>query len=584
MKSYFKHTNGESLTLNGESYTGFFNLVNGIPYTSQYYNSDSEELIWKSTFRGNLFENQLEFDNSFENIESITPYYSNVWDVLNTQGIEEMSNTLNRNNLVCYKGFHIFNPTVYNFETNSNCYYGMSSYSDSLIGNQTYKHVEPFTSFSEWSFLDTVFTGAVFVNSSDEFKYFCSTGDKNYVLRGSFDQGTPLEVIFFEDLHPDYTETPDYTYHIHNDEVERKFYTVNNDYIRIYDSSNYDNCENLPLIDKYPLNKTTTHEHIPARMRFKINEFSYKCSSRFHTDNDNNPLFIKFGKNYRTSVENGNIFLINKASNIKEKSFDTSTLSIITLDISPYTDDVIILYNHENDVKLKVLYAPDHTTITDFTLKNLEIDDTTKIKFGSVDSNQIYISTSSTVQTRALTNPVQPIGKMENGELLYFKRLTPNDAKEKYNKIQVKPNSYLYPSNNFNVLNFSETTKSTNMYMILHNIGRIYALKQPISNYLYSLVPSNLVKYFNNVNYSESSLGIHFNNIILNIIKDTINLLTSAEGKFRLESYKILILSLEEMNLEMKNLFMGGNETTNVITLQRILTNISNIQSKLLPS
>lgn len=584
MKSYFKHTNGESLTLNGESYTGFFHIVNNVPYTDPYCKPDSEELKWKTTFRGNLFENRMEFDNSYDNVETITPYYSNVWDVLNTQGMEELGNTLNKNNLICYKGFHILNPTIYNFEINSNCFYGLSSNTDSLIGTQSYKHVEPFTEFTEWSFLDSVFTGAVFVNSSNEFKYFCSTGDKNYVLKGSFNQNVPLEIIFVEDLHPDYTETPDYTYHIHNDVEEHRFYTVNNDYIRIYDSSNYDNCENLPLIDKYPLKKTTTYEHIPNKMHFKINDFSYLCSSRFHTDNENSPLFIKFGKNYRTSVENGNLFLINKFSNVKERSFDTSSLNIVSLDISPYTDDIIVLYHTETSVNLMVIYSDEYATIQTFSLKNIEKDENTKVKFGSVDSNLIYISTANTLQTRTLTNPTYPIGKMENGELLYLKRLTPNEAKEKYNKILLKPNSFLYPSNNFNVLNFSETTKTTNMYMILHNVGRIYALKQPIANYLYSLIPSNLEKDFTTVEYSESSLGIHFNNIILNIIKDTINLLISSEGKFQLEESQIHIKSLEEMNLELQTLLMNGNETINVITIQRILTNISNIQSKLLPS
>lgn len=91
-------------------------------------------------------------------------------------------------------------------------------------------------------------------------------------------------------------------------------------------------------------------------------------------------------------------------------------------------------------------------------------------------------------------------------------------------------------------------------------------------------------KYFTEVEYSESSIGLQFNNIILNIIKDTLQLLANAEGKFKLNSYVVLVNGLEEINVNMKNLLLGENETINIISLQRILTNISNIQSKLLPS
>ena len=584
MSSYFKYTNGDALTLNGSDYIGFFNLSGNNPYTEKAFSEESELLTWKNTFKGDVFQEKMHWNNTYSNIENVFAYYSNIFDTLNTQGVEEIVNTVDKNNLICFKGFHLFNPTIYNFENNFNLYYGMSSDTDSILNTSTYKHVEPFSSFSEWEFLDSVKTGSFFLNSAEEFKYFCSTGDKDYVLKGSFNSGNTLEVVYFKDLHPDYTTTPDYTYHIHHDPNRRIVYTVNNDYIRTYDSSNYDNCDNLPLIDQYPLIPTTTHDHILGKSQYAPNNFRFKYSDRFHTHNENNPQYIKFGKNYRTAITNNTLLIVNKYSNLTEYIFELSASEILDIDVSPYTDDVILIYTSDNSVYFQVISSPLFSESTTTILKNIQPSSNMKIRFSSVDSDQFYIYSETQFQSRSISNPEYPVGVMENGELQYYKRYKCNEAREKYNKINIKPNSYSYASNRFNVLTFSETTKTTNMYGILHNIGRIYVLKQPIINYLYSLIPDNLVKYFSDVEYSESSLGLQLNNILLNIVKDTINLFSSAEGKFIIDEQQIDVNTLEEMNIQISDLLLNGNETVNVVALQRILTTISNIQSKLIPS
>ena len=61
------------------------------------------------------------------------------------------------------------------------------------------------------------------------------------------------------------------------------------------------------------------------------------------------------------------------------------------------------------------------------------------------------------------------------------------------------------------------------------------------------------------------------------------SLLTNAQGQFNISEYTVIIAELQDIVFDMENMYMNGNETVNVITFQRILTTISNIQSKLLP-
>ena len=83
MITYFKYTNGESFTSNGIDYSGFFNVDNGIAYTGKTKDQFSEELTSKNNFSSEFYLRKLEFDNQFDSIQRITPYFTNAFDVLN---------------------------------------------------------------------------------------------------------------------------------------------------------------------------------------------------------------------------------------------------------------------------------------------------------------------------------------------------------------------------------------------------------------------------------------------------------------------------------------------------------------------
>lgn len=590
MKYYFKYTDGNAFTLDGVDYKGFFNFQGNTAYTQRDFNIDSQPLTFKNTYISDFYKNKLEFDVNYGNLNIIRPFYSNSFDIFDAQGIKSLTDTINYNNLLCFKGFNISNPIIYNFEKNNNFFYGLSNINAPILGFQQRRHIEPFTSNKDWEFLDKVTSGCLFVNSEDDFKYYCTTGDVDYILKGSFIPNSKLEIIYKKDLHPDYTTDPDYNYHIHHDLENLKLYVVNNDFIRVYDTTKFDECENLPLIDQIPLNKTTTNDHIFGKTNYKFGEFHYKFMSRFHTFNDNNPYFIKFGKNVRTSYSNSNLLVtVNKYSNTRYQYFDLNkqgVVEVIDINISPITDDIIVLHKKDDKLYLLVIYGLNANEIFNYELKSYKESSWYKVSFSNVDSNLIYFQGENEFQSRHLTDPEYPSGRLEQGELLYFKRYTFSKAIFKFSNNEIKFNSAKYKSNSFNNLVGSETIKNDNMYMLLHNVGRLYALKQPIKDFIYSIVPSNLTKYFNGIQCSESSLGLYLNSILSNLIKDTLNLLVNAEGKFKFDENTSMIISLQEVQVsldQLKNFQMNGNETVNVITLQRILGIISNIQHKLFP-
>ena len=72
---------------------------------------------------------------------------------------------------------------------------------------------------------------------------------------------------------------------------------------------------------------------------------------------------------------------------------------------------------------------------------------------------------------------------------------------------------------------------------------------------------------------------------MLNLLKDTINIATLVEkvkpSTGDLENPTLSVIPTPELNYELENLFLNGNENINVVSLQRIFTLINDLQKKL---
>jgi len=266
MTSYFKYSNGEAFILDGSDYSGFFNVNGGNAYTGKLRTSDSDKLIPKKNFISKFFLSEMELDTTYGNISNPTPYYSNVFDIFNKQELDKILDKIDRNNLLIFKSLILKNPTVYRVEENDTHFYGLSSTDldsrndDQPNGKNVYTHIDPFSNDSEWGFMDSIKMGTFLVDTHENFKYICSTGTTNYVLSGNFSNLSPLTVVSKVEL-----PHPEALHHIYNDDHHKLISFVYNDFIHVYDSSNYADCDKLLLVDVIDLVKTT-HEQLAAMM------------------------------------------------------------------------------------------------------------------------------------------------------------------------------------------------------------------------------------------------------------------------------------------------------------------------------
>lgn len=209
-----------------------------------------------------------------------------------------------------------------------------------------------------------------------------------------------------------------------------------------------------------------------------------------------------------------------------------------------------------------------------------------RIKFSEYDSDVFSISNKYEYQTRHISYMTYPTGRLETGDLLYRRGEYIWDETIEYpNLIDITWNFGVDESNEYYNIIALETIKDDNMYMLLHNKGRLYALHQPIENRFYKNIPQDLEKSFTGINCAESSIGLFLNTTMSNIVTDTFNLYNSATNNYDIGEYEIddyvlpeLLINKEDIN----NLYLNGNETFNTIPVQRIFETLKSIQSNLI--
>ncbi len=599
MTSYFKYTSGEAFTLNNADYIGFFHIVDGIPYTDKSDSLEMLQLTPKSTFMSKFYLKLGSFNTIYKGIQGLYPYYSNVFDLFNKQGLDTALEFIDDGNLTAFKGNILGNPIVYRFEENGGFFYGLSGTND-LMNGKTNRYFT--TSFEEpWTFLDEIKTATFTVDTYDNFKYFVSNGTALYVLSGNFVNPTPLTVITSTDYHPYYPPivNTDYVYGLYNDLEAQQMFFVKTDTIDIYDTSNFDDCGNLIIVDQIQLNITSTREYVWNLADVKWGKTPAKWKTKFTIDNTNNPQFIKFGNNVRTSISNNILYILNKHSSEIYNQIslsDYNMTEVLSLDVRN-TDDNILLMYRQSDI-IKVLFIDsENGVLDDLELKSIQILDgyTTEyeptiinipnytIKFSDIDSDMFYVYNKFEYQTRFISNPTYPSGRLELNDLFYPKNYKWGEANIKYNLFTARWSYGNDKSNFYNNLVSTELSKNDKMYMLHQNVGRLYAMHQPPNDRFYNSIPLNLVANFNGTICSESTFGLYFNNSISNIVKDTVNIFIKSYGRFEIGEREVAVQKLNDLVQLTNDLYLNGNETFNVLSLQRIFLLINDLQSSLIP-
>jgi hypothetical protein len=579
--SYFKYDDGNAFLLNGVPYTGFFNVdLEGVPYTGKIKNINSELLTPSGTYISDFYVNRLEFDNSLSQIEDVTYKYPSKMDTFNKNKMEEIFYYLNLNNLKVFKSLTIRNKQIINFQTSGSHFYGLSSNSnddygkDVPYGKSIVTHIDPFTYESEWSYLDSIKVGTILVDVDNNFKYLASTGTDIITLSGSFVQKTPLTLVKYEQI-----PQPDLIYQISHDEEDDKIYIVRKDEVFVYEASNYINCGELILVDKIPLIPTDVDIY-KWSSHIKWKDAKTKWSQRYVFNNKNNPEFIKFGKNVRTGIDGDKLKIYNKFSNdfIGEYNISGDVLSIAIRNV----DDLIAILI-KIDENFGIYYVDlSSDTITYQNIEKFSLSDNTAIKFSNFDSNIIYTSNLKQMQMRNITNGEYPFAFLTEDNLLYPKNLKWGEAYSKFGSIKRKWNTKLMKSNNFNNILVDNQNVGSNFHLFLHNIGRIYALKQPISNLNRGNLPLSLRKSYGGISTSETSFGTYLNSNLRKIVEDVLTLYQKASRTYTYSLDDVIDTTIKSLEIDVENFYMQGNETFNALVIQRIIKNIVDLQKKLI--
>lgn len=555
MKSYYKYTNGDAFTLNGGKYTGFFHYKDDIPYTGVDDYKQMQKLSPQHTFMYEFFSKRKNFNNIYTNVDTIKEYLTNVFDILNKEGLDSAFNQLESNNLTCFKSLITYNPNIYETKAGEVFCYGIYS---PHTGMEIYDFALPldeFRFYDDWKFLDDVIAGTFVVNVEEDFKYFCITTDTIYVLQGSFVKGTPLSVLSSQSTGETYLA-------IYQDPTNEELLILTKDSIKIYDLSNFYICDTLILKDSISLSAP-------------IDETTKK--------------WVKIGKNVRIELNTSKneIYVFNK--NTTELFYtinldDYNVKTPMAVDVR-FTDDLLLLV-FINDKKTTQLLELDLlnksskiTTIYDINTRN-----NYDLKFSLSDSDIFYLFNTGKNEMRFISRPERIAGRMEDGELLYPRNFKWKEPDITYNTFLGKWNYANQPSNIFNNLVFSEYYFNGNVYTLIHNISRLYPIKNAAASALFSMIPTNLTKNFDGVACSESSMGLYFNSAISNIVKDVLSLYINAYGTLKFKKDGIEVEFLDEIEETTNDLYINGNETFNVISMQRIFSLINKIQTNLLAS
>jgi hypothetical protein len=584
MTSYFKFTSGEAFTLNGVDYSGFFHVEDGVAYTERNKSVTSEQLTPKNTFISDFYLNKMEFDNQFDSITEASDITANVFDVLNKVEMERLLSIINQNNLIVFKSLVVNNPQIIDFTENDSHYYGLSSTpidmraDDLMLGKKNISHIDPFRYSPEWSFLEKIKYGALFVKSDQTFKYLCSTGFELYTLKGSFTDEGYIEYSVQE------LEMPQEIYGIDYDEFENKITIITLGELMIYDSINFIECDTLVLVDSIKLGDVDS-EVFKWNTEKKFKDLIGKWGRKFYNIPKFSTKFIRFGNNYRTSIENDVLILTNKYSTEKVIECNLPSIGIDTLldvNIRVIDDYVIILHQKSNNFHITFFDPLDIAgSLKDFQIFEFKPSDNYRVLFSNHDSNLFYLNSVAQCQTRTISNPTYPTGQMRESNLKYVKKETFRNYIQKFGNGNLKWNTLSLDSNYFTNYMFDSITKADKNYIFLLNSGRIYPLHQKIQNAYSPAISLDLIKNYNGIRCSDTSFGLFFNKTISYILKDILTLYTNATNSYSIGKNDIFLTKIQEITYDTNNLYMNGNESVNVLAIQRILTLLTDLQKQL---
>jgi len=592
MIGYFKYTTNNAFTLSGDNYTGLFNIVDGVAYTGKSKTSSSKVLSSSDTFLSNCFLNRFEFDRTTSPVDrgiikqpSISPR-----NIIDQTFVDTNLQLLNLNNLHLYALNLVSNTDILNFANTtkggSSYFLGASSSSTDLRNDDLSLakdnifpiQIDPFSGVDkipDVEVLDDTVDSNLFVYDDESYFYFITTSTNSYTFSGSFVHNGGLVKI-----HDDPFEgNSKFTYDNNTDVL----YSLNGKELNLYDNSFINPCRVFKLVDKISL----TFSPLDDTVEIGNNLLGYRSA----TPSDG----TEFVRRMKPLIQLHDKYSLRHIGTISPNDSSDANETILAFDIRDTDDSILIITTIGDDSLYYNVYHVDIDAIeTNYTLTNpkrlnrykphynYNIKNEVRVYFSGSDSNIFTINDKGAISTRFISNPTEVAGIPSIDNLLYLKNMYFDDTRERFNLIQKKFNSNLLKSNYFNNINLLVTKNNSDLFYLMHNIGRMYLFKDMKLQYK-NYIPLNLPNLYENITSCESSLGISLNSELQNIIKDTVSIYLNASiipMKEIVDGIPVLrrYVSYEGMEVNFRNFEFHENEEVTYDSISRVFNAIYELQ------
>ena len=587
MIGYFKYTTGNAFTLSGDDYTGLFNIVNGVAYTGKSRTSSSKILSASDTFLANCFLNKFEFDRTASPVDRsiITLPAISPRNVIDQTFVDTNLQLLNHNNLHLYALGIISNPDILDFgnsaQTGGSYFLGASSSSIDLRNNDLSLaksndfpvQIDPFSGVDKIpgvDVLDETVDSQLFVYDDESYFYFTTTPTNSYTFSGSFVQNGGLVRI-----HDDpFQGNSKFTYDNNTDVL---YSLAEGNVLNLYDNSFINPCRVFKLVDKVTLPFTPLDDIVEIGnnlLGYRMNRMvSENVQIQIHDKNSLKFIDYIYAENQLETIvafdirdSDDSILVITDFGDIANYTYN---MYHVDVDMLGKTDGG---YRLTNSKKIN-RYVPEY---------EYNATDEVAVYFSGSDSNIFTLNDRGSISTRFITNPAHAAGIPAVDNLLYLEDMYFDTTRERFDKIEKKFNSNLLRSNFFNNINLLLAKNSSNLFYLLHNIGRIYLFKD--SNLQYkNYIPLDLPNLYEKITSCESSLGISLNSELQNIIKDTINIYLNGSKipvKEIVKGIPILrkYVSYEGIDLNFRDFEFHENEEVTYSSISRVFNEIYQLQ------
>jgi len=565
MISYFKFIDVGAFTLqDGTTYSGMVNVVGNNVYTGSIFNSQSVILSATETFFAQVISNKIDIGPTYNT--NVPIYKNNIAqrDILTSNALNDVFDTLNLNNLKLYASQITYNPNLFNTLVKSQdqltyttC---ITSNSDTFTGKLLPKVRVSAEDTQYYSVRSTsVSSSSLFLTSSGSKYYYFNNGKQmsgtiNSNLSSNISTG--LQYLLFDSKY--------YKYNTYNNTI---LHTTRNK-CNVYNISYGENGSYLSLSDSFNVSL-----------------------SGILTDRYNSV----YGSTYRTALVEKQSELVLELSYINSQDsiieYSAADLGFDTLNrvAQRFEDDLLVVVGSINGFPYIKTYDISQlltsTTHIQFTqLRNINLTDV--FELAPFDSNILICrryksdGTIDSVELRMLTSCEYPITQFSNSSLLGVLRYNEiineqNTPIEQPGIVFMQPNA----PNNSNIIHDIQFSCNNRLNVLL-TLSDSFTIVNNSS--LLSIPPIVLPKKYVGIDLYDNSIGLNINNIIKNILSDTLSLYSNRSKVFKYNSGVVIgTESASISSVSADNLYMYENEYINVGALNRIVNELFSIQQKL---